>query len=52
MGDRLATIDIGQKVGAAVALSVGKHNVSWAEAYLRTKWYHHPSSSLASIDMG
>ena len=39
MGDRLTTMDMGRKVGAAVPLSVGswvpiKHNVAWAEAYL------------------
>jgi len=26
--------------------------VAWAEAYIRTKWYADPSSSLATIDMG
>jgi len=45
MGDRLATIDIGRKVGAAVPLS-------WAEADLRTKWHLDPSSCLATTDMG
>ena len=29
-----------------------QHNVAWAEAYLRTKWYPDPSSRLATIDMG
>ena len=43
--------------GATVPLSVGswipiKHNVAWAEAYLRTKWYPDVSSRLATIDMG
>jgi len=28
------------------------HNVSWAEVYFRTKWRLHPSSRLATIDMG
>jgi len=32
MGDRLATIDMGLRVGAAIALSVGE--LAWAEAYL------------------
>jgi len=42
MGDRLATIDMGRKEGAAVPLSREgrswvpiKHNVAWAEVYLR-----------------
>ena len=51
MGDRLATIDMGRKVGAAVPLSVGSW-VSifiWAEAYLRTKWHLDPSSRLATM---
>ena len=42
--------------GATVPLSVGswipiKHNVAWAEAYLRTKWYPDSFSRLATIDM-
>ena len=64
---RLATIDMGRKVGGAVPLSGGdvglhapfggtwvsiKHNVAWAEAYLRTKWHLDPSSRLVTIDMG
>ena len=28
------------------------HNVSWAKAYLRTKWHLHPFSRLATTDMG
>jgi len=41
MGDRLATVDMGRKVGGAVPLSVGaagssSNSVAWAEAYLRT----------------
>jgi len=47
MGDHLATIDMGRKVGAAVSLSVGElrswvpiqHNVGWAEAYLRSPYH-------------
>jgi len=42
MGNRLATIDMGRKEGAAVPLSADerswvpiKHNVAWAEAYFR-----------------
>ena len=29
-----------------------KHNVTWAEAYLHTKWHRDPSSRLATIGMG
>jgi len=29
-----------------------QHNVAWAEVYFRTKWSVHPSSHLATIDMG
>jgi len=47
MGDHLATIDMGRKVGAAVSLSVGElgswvpiqHNVGWAEAYLHSPYH-------------
>jgi len=53
MGNRLATIDMGQKVGAAVPLSVGwglgPHLTQcglWAEAYLPTKWHLDPSNRL------
>jgi len=28
------------------------HNVAWAKLYFRTKWSLHPSSRLATIDMG
>ena len=55
MGDRLATIDMGRKVGgAAVPLSVGgagspSNNVAWAKAYLRTKWHLNLSNRLATI---
>jgi len=56
--NRLATIDMDQKVGAVVPLSVGwgswdpiQHNVAWTEAYLRTKWYPDPFSRLATTDM-
>jgi len=57
MGGRLATIDIGRKLGAVpllgVELGLGLgHNVAWAEAYLRTKWHLDPSSRLATTDMG
>ena len=29
-----------------------QHNVAWARVYFCTKWYLHPSSRLATIDMG
>jgi len=50
MGDRLATIDMGRKVRAAVPLSVG----SWVEAYLHIPYQmesSYPSSRLFTIDM-
>ena len=28
------------------------YSVAWAEVYYRTKWRLHPSSRLATIDMG
>ena len=58
MGDRLATINIGRREGAAVPLFGGgemgpiKHDVAWAEIYLRIKWHLDPSSRLATVDMG
>ena len=58
MGDRLATIDMGQKLGGSSAFFSWrswvpiKHKVAWAEAYLRNKWHLDPSSHLATIDMG
>jgi len=56
MGDCLATIDIGRKLGV-VPLSgeeAGPHLTQCikAEAYLPTKWHLHPSSRLITIDMG
>jgi len=58
MGDFLATIDMGRKWGGCCVPLIGEklvhieHNVSWAEAYLCTKWHLSPSSCLATIDMG
>jgi len=46
MGDCLATVDIGQKLRRGCA----PLGVSWAEAYLRTKWHLDPSSHLATTD--
>ena len=53
----MATIDMGQKVGAAVGpgpLSVGGarspcNTVAWAEAYLHTKCHPDPFNRLATI---
>jgi len=28
------------------------YNVAWAEVYFRTKWRLHPSSRLATMDIG
>ena len=53
---RLATIDVGRKLGAPPLLGRRLvphliHKVAWAEAYLRTKCHLDPSSCLATIDM-
>jgi len=57
MGNRLATTDMGRKVGAVLPLSMEGagspyNTVAWAEAYLRTKWHLDPSSRLATTDLG
>ena len=56
MGDRLATIDMGRKVGCVLLFRESRvpirHNVVCTEAYLRTKWHLDPSSHLAITDMG
>jgi len=56
MGDRLATIDMDQKVGAVPLsrreLGPPSNNAAWTEAYLRTKWHLDSSSRLATTDMG
>jgi len=43
MGNRLATTNMGRKFGGCASFGVSwvpiEHNVSWAEAYLRTKWH-------------
>ena len=62
MGDRLATVDMGRKLGAAAVrclfpwvrpegqLYGSPSNIdAWAEAYLGTKWHHDPSNRLATI---
>jgi len=59
MGDRLATIDMGRiERGGLLCPFLGgelgpiKHNVAWAEIYLRIEWCLDPSSHFATIDMG
>jgi len=57
IGEPLATIDMGRKLGDAPFLGRGswvpvQHNAAWAEVYLRTKWHLDPSSHLAVTDMG
>jgi len=54
MGDRLATIDMGRKVGAALPLSVwelGLHltQCGLGRGHLRTKWHLDPSDCVATI---
>ena len=54
---RLATIDMGRKLGAVPLFLVGswvpiQHKVTWAKAYLHTKWHLNPSSRLTTTDMG
>jgi len=39
-------------IAAYRALPSRLDNVAWAEAYLRTKWYLHPSNCYAVIDTG
>jgi len=55
MGDRLTTIDMGRKVGAAVFLLGGPHltQCRLGRGYFRTKWYLDLSSRLTTVlDMG
>ena len=58
MGDRLATIDMGRKVGAVVPLSgemTGSSSNTMSPGLWpipRTKWHLDQSSRLATIDMG
>jgi len=55
MGDHLATVDMGRKVGAAVPVlgggELGPHltQCGQADAYIHTKWHHNPSHRLATI---
>jgi len=53
-GDRLTTINMGRKVGAAVPLSVGQLGSHQTQSGLgrglpRTNWHPDPSSRLATI---
>ena len=58
MGDRLATIDMGRKLGTGCCVpfgdrELGPHLTMWpVKAYLRTKWQLDPFSRLATTDMG
>jgi len=55
MVDRLATIEMGRKVGAVLlGVELGPHltQCSRAEAHLRTKWYLDPSNRLATTNNG
>jgi len=53
MGNRLATMDMGQKlVGVPLWGSWAPYNVTWAVAYVLTKWHLDTSSHLATTDMG
>jgi len=54
MGNRLATIDMGQKEGDGCApLGEGElgpqHNVAMAQAYLHAKFHLHLSNHLATV---
>ena len=54
---RLATIDVGRKLGAPPLLGRRLvphliHKVAWAEAYLHAKCHFDPCSRLATINMG
>jgi len=56
MADRLATIDMGRKVGGGLPypfplreLDLIQHKVAWVEAYLRAKWHLDPYSRLATV---
>jgi len=56
MGDRLATIDTGLKLGGCVPLVDGEVDsqltqCGQAEAYHRTEWHLDPSSLLATTGM-
>jgi len=57
MGDRLTTIDMGRKVGAAVLLSVGELGPHLTQCcrgrgLLRTKWRLGAPNRLTTTDIG
>ena len=52
MGDRLVTIDIGQKLGGAVPLLGGELGPHVTQCSLRTNWHLDPSSHLITTAMG
>jgi len=58
MGDRLATLDMGQNWGGCFPFRWRAespcNNAAWAraEAYLDTKWHLDPSNPLATTNMG
>jgi len=45
-------ISFHETVKTKFSTHISKHNVAWADAYLRTKWHLDPSSRLDTIDMG
>jgi len=55
MGDRLATIDMGRKVGAAMPLNVGDLSPHLGQCrlgrglHIRTQWHLDPCNRLAMI---
>jgi len=51
MGDRLATIDMGRKLGAVPPFLGGGLGPHLTQAYFRTKWHLDSSSRLATIDI-
>ena len=57
MGDRLATIDMGRKLGRLSPFYLGElgphlTQCRLSRAYFPTNWHLDPSSHLATIDMG
>ena len=56
LGNRLATIDMGRKVGGCMLCPFAweiwvpiEHNIAGTEAYMRTKWHPDPSNRFATI---
>jgi len=58
MGGRLATVDMGRKLGGCVPFFLGGLGPHLTQSrlgrglYRRTKWHHDPSNRLATTDMG